>query len=165
MMISPLFTIGQTLLSGITGKLGGHSANKSSAQTSSATPSDQSQLSPFAHLMAQLQQQQQSDPTRYKQEAAQLANSLQQASATAQANGKSREATLLGELSGAFQTASTSGQMPEFAQAAAQGAAPTGHHHHHRGGSPMSQGLNPVAQNLLSSLRSTSGSATAGATQ
>lgn len=166
MMISPLYNIGQALLSGITGKRSGHIAHASSSQPSGAPPSDQSQLSPFAQLMTQLQQLQQSDPTQFKQETAQLASSLQQASATAQANGNSREATLLGDLSGAFQTASTAGQMPDFAQAASQGAAPAGHHHHHHGGgSQMSQDLNSVAQNLLSSLGSASGSATSGGPQ
>ena len=160
MMISPLYNIGQTLLSGITSKLAGHGGNTPVTSNSTPIPTDQSQISPFAQLMAQLEQLQQQNPAQFKQETAQFASSLQQASATAQANGNTGEASMLSYLANAFQTSSTSGQMPDFKQAPSQAPGASGLHHRHHGGPglPMQavgQDLNTVAQNLLSSTAGT----------
>jgi hypothetical protein len=94
------------------------------------TPSDNSQLSPFAQLVSTLQQLQQSDPAKYQQVTQQIATNLQAAAQTAQTNGNSTAATQLNQLAADFTNASKTGQLPNF-QDLAKGIG--GHHHHHHG--------------------------------
>jgi hypothetical protein len=100
---------------------------------SSVVPqTDNQQLSPFAQLMNELQQLQQSDPTKYAQVTGQIATNLENAAKTAQSAGNSTAANQLNQLSADFTSASQSGQLPniqDLSQAA--GSHPHGHHHHH----------------------------------
>jgi hypothetical protein len=99
-----------------------------------ATPSqrDSSQLSPFAQVLSQLQQLQQSDPAKYQQVTQQIGANLQQASDSAKAAGDTTAATQLGQLSNDFTDASKSGQLPNIQDLAqAIGGGGGGHHHHH----------------------------------
>jgi len=95
--------------------------------SSIALPTDNQQLSPFAQLVSQLQQLQQSDPTKYQQVTQQIATNLQSAAQTAQADGNTVAANQLNQLSTDFSNASTSGQLPNLQDLA---QATTGHHHH-----------------------------------
>jgi hypothetical protein len=118
------------------------------APTSGLTPSDQSQVSPLANLLSELQQLQQSDPGKYQQVTQQIATNLQTAAQTATSEGNTAAASQLTQLSTDFSNASTSGQLPNI-QDLAQ-ALGGGHHHHHSGGensssttSASSTSLNP----------------------
>jgi hypothetical protein len=101
--------------------------------TSSASQSqDKSQLSPFAQMMSNLQQLQQSDPAKYQQVTQQIATNLQSAAQTAQANGDSTAADRLNQLAGDFSSASKSGDLPKIGDMAhALGAHRHGGGHHH----------------------------------
>ena len=106
--------------------------NTTSTTSSLALPTDNQQLSPFAQVMSELQQLQQTDPTKYQQVTAQIATSLQSAAQTAQADGNSVVANQLNQLATDFTNASQSGQLPNI-QDLAQ-ASMSGHHHHGHGG-------------------------------
>jgi hypothetical protein len=107
----------------------GLNSNSASAVGASpaALPTDNQQLSPFAQLVSQLQQLQQSDPTKYQQVTQQIATNLQSAAQTAQADGNTTASSQLNQLSTDFSNASTSGQLPNLQDLA---QATTGHHHH-----------------------------------
>jgi hypothetical protein len=90
---------------------------------------DTGQLSPFAQLMSTLQQLQESDPAKYQQVTAQIANNLTSAAQAAQTAGNTAAATQLTQLATDFTNASKSGQLPNV-QDLAQ-AVGGGHHHHH----------------------------------
>ena len=126
-------------------------------------PGDHSQLSPFARLMSELQQLQQTDPAKYKQVTQQIAANLQTAAQTAQSQGNATAANQLSQLSNDFTTASTTGQLPNI-QDLAQATGATGahvhhHHHHHSGGdsdsnssSQSASSTDPLSQ-LLSAVQ------------
>jgi hypothetical protein len=107
----------------------GLNSNSTSALGTSPVglPTDNQQLSPFAQLVSQLQQLQQSDPTKYQQVTQQIATNLQSAAQTAQADGNTTVANQLNQLATDFSNASTSGQLPNLQDLA---QATTGHHHH-----------------------------------
>ena len=108
-----------------------NSANNSlstSAASSITQAPDNSQLSPFAQLMSELQKLQQSDPAKYQQVTQQIATKLQSAAQAAQAAGDTTGATQLAQLSNDFSSASKSGQLPDMQDLA---RAIGGHHHHH----------------------------------
>jgi hypothetical protein len=118
----------------------GLTTNTPSKSLSSIDPSsmvslqpDNSRLSPFAQLMSELQQLQQTDPDKYKQVTGQIATNLQAASQTAQASGDTTDSTRLTQLSNDFTSASQSGQLPNV-QDLAQAVGGHRHHHHHSGG-------------------------------
>jgi hypothetical protein len=90
---------------------------------------DSGHLSPFAQLMSELQQLQQTDPAKYQQVTAQIATNLQSAAQTAQSDGNTTAANQLNQLATDFTNASKSGQLPNV-QDLAQ-AIGGGHHHHH----------------------------------
>lgn len=97
---------------------------------SSVTQSDSQQLSPFAQMMSELQQLQQSDPTKYAQVTQQVASNLQSAAQTATSQGNTTAASQLTQLSADFTQASQTGQLPNI-QDLAQATGVTGHHHGH----------------------------------
>jgi len=101
---------------------GGTSASSVTAQI------DNQQLSPFAQMLSELQQLQQSDPTKYAQVTGQIATNLQNAAQTAQADGNSTAANQLNQLAADFTSASQTGQLPNIQDLA---QATGGHHHHH----------------------------------
>jgi hypothetical protein len=108
-----------------------NSANSSlstSASSSVSQSPDNSRLSPFAQLMSELQQLQQSDPSKYQQVTSQIATNLQTASQTAAAAGDTTAATQLNQLASDFSSASKNGQLPNVQDLA---QAVGGHHHHH----------------------------------
>jgi hypothetical protein len=98
------------------------------AVASVAQKADDSKLSPFAQMMSDLQQLQQSDPAKYKQVTQDIATNLQSAAQTATASGDTKTASQLNQLAGDFSTASASGQLPNVQDLA---QAMGGHHHHH----------------------------------
>jgi hypothetical protein len=104
----------------------GNSSSTTGA-SSLALPADNQQLSPFAQIVSQLQQLQQSDPTKYQQVTQQIATNLQSAAQTALADGNTTAANQLSQLSTDFSNASTSGQLPNILDLA---QATTGHYHH-----------------------------------
>ena len=108
--------------------------NNGATGTSSVSRfSDNGGLSPFAQIMSTLQQLQQSNPAQYAQVTKQIATNLQTAAQTAQSDGNTTAASQLTQLATDFNTASTSGQLPniqDLAQALG-GQAVGGHHHHH----------------------------------
>ncbi len=100
--------------------------------SSVALQTDNQQLSPFAQMLSQLQQLQQSDPTKYQQVTGQIATNLQNAAQTAQTDGNSTAANQLNQLATDFTSASQSGQLPNIQDLAqATGSHHHGHHHHH----------------------------------
>jgi hypothetical protein len=106
-----------------------NSANNSlstSATSSISQAPDNSQLSPFAQLMSELQKLQQTDPAKYQQVTQQIATNLQTAAQTATAAGDTTAATQLTQLSNDFSSASKSGQLPNMQDLA---QAVGGHHH------------------------------------
>ena len=115
---------------GVTNNQNTNSLNGATA-TSLAQQPDNGQLSPFAQMLSELQQLQQSNPTEYQQVTQQIATNLQSAAQTAQSGGNTTAANQLNQLATDFTKASTSGQLPnvqDLAQAAGKGG---GHHHHH----------------------------------
>jgi hypothetical protein len=105
-----------------------NSLGTSAASSISQVP-DNSRLSPFAQLMSELQQLQQTDPAKYQQVTEQIATKLQSAAQTAAAAGDTTKAAQLTQLSNDFSSASKSGQLPNM-QDLAQ-AVGGGHHHRH----------------------------------
>ena len=113
----------------------GLSPNSTSSSSVSATSSqqqDSGQLSPFAQLMSELQQLQQSNPTEYQQVTQQIATNLQTAAKTATTDGNTSAANQLTQLATDFTNASQSGQLPNVSDLA-QAIGGGGHHHHHHG--------------------------------
>lgn len=92
--------------------------------------SDNSQLSPLAEVLSTLQQLQQSNPTEYSQVTSQISTNLQNAAQTATSDGNTTAAAQLTQLAKDFESASTSGQLPNI-QDLAQAIGGGGHHHHH----------------------------------
>jgi hypothetical protein len=105
-----------------------NSSLSTSASSSVSQSPDNSRLSPFAQLMSELQQLQQSDPSKYQQVTSQIATNLQTASQTAAGSGDTTAATQLSQLASDFSSASKNGQLPNVQDLA---QAVGGHHHHH----------------------------------
>ncbi len=116
--------------SGLAAKTTGSGRNGIGASTS-ASQTDNQQLSPFAQVITELQQLQQTDPTKYQQVTQQIATNLQSAAQTAQADGNSTAANQLNQLATDFTNASKSGQLPNMQDLA---QAIGGHHHRHSHG-------------------------------
>jgi hypothetical protein len=129
---------------GLTTNTAGNSLSTSASSSVSQAP-DSNRLSPFAQLMSELQQLQQTDPDKYKLVTGQIATNLQTASQTAQAAGDTTDATKLTQLSNDFQSASQSGQLPNV-QDLAQAVGGHRHHHHHSGGGASSSSTSSQTQ-------------------
>ena len=108
---------------GLTTNSTNNSLSTSASSSVSQSP-DNSRLSPFAQVMSELQQLQQSDPSKYQQVTSQIATNLQ----TAAAAGNTTAATQLNQLATDFSSASKNGQLPNVQDLA---QAVGGHHHHH----------------------------------
>jgi hypothetical protein len=119
---------------GLTTNSANNSLSTSAASSITQAP-DNSQLSPFAQLMSQLQKLQQTDPAKYQQVTGQIATNLQTAAQTATAAGNTTQAAQLTQLSNDFSSASKSGQLPNMQDLA---QAVGGHHHHHHHAEPAS---------------------------
>jgi hypothetical protein len=131
--------------------------------TSSASQSqDNSQLSPFAQMMSDLQQLQKSAPGKYQQVTQQIATNLQSAAQTAQANGDGTAADRLNQLAGDFSSASKSGDLPKMRDMAqALGAHGHGHGHHHAPpASSDSDSANQTLSQVLAAYQNTSSPST-----
>ena len=96
---------------GLTTNSTNNSLSTSASSSVSQSP-DNSRLSPFAQVMSELQQLQQSDPSKYQQLTSQIATNLQTASQTAAAAGNTTAATQLNQLASDFSSASKNGQLP-----------------------------------------------------
>lgn len=128
---------------------------QAAAPTSTPAASDQSQVSPLAKLLGELQQLQQTNPGEYQQVTQQIATNLQNAAQTATSDGNTGAANQLTQLSTDFSNASSSGQLPnlqDLAQALGGGGGGGGHHHHYDSGNSSSSTssnsnstLNPLA--------------------
>jgi hypothetical protein len=119
---------------GLTTNSANNSLSTSAASSISQAP-DNSQLSPFAQMMSELQKLQQTDPAKYQQVTQQIATNLQTAAQTATAAGDTTKAVQLTQLSNDFSSASKSGQLPNMQDLA---QAVGGHHHHHHHAEPAS---------------------------
>ncbi len=125
--------LSNSYLQSITAALGGagsasQTGNGLGVSALASSQADSSRLSPFAQLMATLQQLQLANPAQYQQLTGKIAANLQSAAKAAQADGNTAAATQLNQLATGFASASTSGQMPGV-QTLAQAFG--GHHHHH----------------------------------
>ncbi len=116
-------------------------------------------ISTPGQLFSELQQLSQSDPTKFKAVAGQLATSFQNAAA----NATGPEAKMLTNLANTFSAASQSGtlQPPQAQAGAAQAGGASGsggahHHHHHHGGgsggSGQSSAMDQAFQNAMTIL-------------
>ena len=119
---------------GLTTNSANNSLSTSAASSITQAP-DNSQLSPFAQLMSELQKLQQTDPAKYQQVTQQIATNLQTAAQTATAAGDTTKAAQLTQLSNDFSSASKSGQLPNV-QDLAQAVGGHHHHHHHHAEAP-----------------------------
>jgi hypothetical protein len=126
------------------------SSAKSSSIASAASPQDSNQLSPFAQMLNELQNLQQTNPSQYSKVTSQIATNLTTAAQQASSQGNTAEATQLSQLASDFKSSSTSGQLPSI-QDLANAIGGGGHHHHHHASSSDSDS---------SSTTSTSGSTT-----
>jgi hypothetical protein len=81
-------------------------------QPGSANASGTSQLSPFAQVLSNLQQLEQSSPIQYATVTRQIAGGLQTAAQSATASGYNGLAGTLNQLSSDFSSASTTSQLP-----------------------------------------------------
>jgi hypothetical protein len=108
----------------------GNASASTSTSAAAASQTDNQQLSPFAQMISELQQLQQTNPTQYAEVTGKIATNLQSAAQTAQADGNSTAANQLNQLAADFTSASQSGQLPDI-QDLAQAQATGGHHHHH----------------------------------
>jgi hypothetical protein len=119
---------------GLTTNSANNSLSTSAASSITQAP-DNSQLSPFAQLMSELQKLQQTDPAKYQQVTQQISTNLQTAAQTATAAGDTTKAAQLTQLSNDFSSASKSGQLPNV-QDLAQAVGGHHHHHHHHAEAP-----------------------------
>jgi hypothetical protein len=71
-------------------------------------------ISKLGDYMKQLQELQQSDPEKFKEVTAQIAQKLEDAAKTASTDGDTRKSEALTELAGKFKTASQDGTMPDL---------------------------------------------------
>ena len=133
---------------GLTTNSANNSLSTSAASSITQAP-DNSQLSPFAQLMSQLQKLQQTDPAKYQQVTGQIATNLQTAAQTATAAGNTTQAAQLTQLSNDFSSASKSGQLPNM-QDLAQ-AVGGHHHHHHHGAAPPTDPTGTTGSSTTSS--------------
>ena len=92
---------------------------------------DSGALSPFAQMMSDLQQLQQSDPDKYKQVTQQIADKLQSAAQEAAQDGDNAAAAKLNQLSSDFSKASSTGQLPDVKDLAKGIGGGHGHHRTH----------------------------------
>jgi hypothetical protein len=100
-------------------------ANQTVTGTSTGgVASDSTDISPFASMMAQLQQLQQNDPAKFKSVMADVASTLQ----TDAQNATGSQAVALSSLASKFKLAAQTGQMPDQQSS---GQATGAHHHHH----------------------------------
>lgn len=90
------------------------SINQSSHAVSSIAAASVTQLSPLAQTMGTLRQLQESDPTKYREVAQQIAASLRSDAQTAQSEGQLTTAERLHQLAGDFANASENGQLPNL---------------------------------------------------
>ncbi|HVW08937.1 MAG TPA: hypothetical protein VHC90_10160 [Bryobacteraceae bacterium] len=116
-----------------------------------APQSDSSELSPLGGVLKTLQQLQQSSPTEYAQVTSQIAANLQNAAQTASSDGNTAAASQLTQLSNDFQTASTSGQLPNVQDLAHAVGGGGHHHHHHAGGSSDADSSTSSTSNISGS--------------
>ena len=108
---------------------------------------DATQLSPFAQMLSQLQQLEQTDPVKYQQVTAQISTNLDKASQTAASAGNTTAAARLEQLSRDFGDASKSGQLPnvqDLAQAVHGHHHGHGHHHAHAAPPDTDSTVNPL---------------------
>jgi hypothetical protein len=121
----------------------------SAGSSTGSVASDSTDLSPFANVMAQLQQLQQSDPTKFKSVMTDIASTLQ----TDAQNTTGSQAVVLSSLASKFKLASQTGQMPDLQS---KGQASSAHHHHHHVQSYDSQSSGTAATSSTASAATSS---------
>jgi hypothetical protein len=99
--------------------------------STSSSSSSTNQLSPFAQVLGNLQQLEQSNPIQYQTVTQQISSNLQTAAQSATTSGNTALANQLTQLSTDFNSASTSSQLPNVQDLAQAIGASGGHHHHH----------------------------------
>jgi hypothetical protein len=153
MGIGPIASLATSLISSLfSGSNNSNTATTAATSAATTVKQDTSLISPFAQILGSLQQLQQSSPAQYSQVTSQIASNLQTAASTATANGNTAQAAQLTQLSKDFQTASTSGQLPNVEDLSKA----VGHHHHHHGASaPATSATDP--QTIIQTALATSG--------
>jgi hypothetical protein len=119
------------------------------ASGSSLTTQGSGQGSPFAQILSNLQQLQQSNPIQYSTVTQQISSNLQTAAQAATANGNTGAANQLTKLSTDFSNAATSSQLPSV-QDLAQLIGGGQHHRQQGSGSSSTTNLNEFLQSLNS---------------
>ena len=119
------------------------------ASGSSSTTQGSGQGSPFAQILSNLQQLQQSNPIQYSTVTQQISSNLQTAAQAATANGNSAAANQLTKLSTDFSNAATSSQLPSV-QDLAQLIGGGQHHRQQGSDSSSTSNLNEFLQSLNS---------------
>jgi hypothetical protein len=96
--------------------VGNLSSVTSSSKTSSTNGAakDSSATSELATLMKQLESLEKTDPAKFKEISAEVANKLEEAAKTAADNGDSQNAGALNDMAAKFTTASETGKMPDL---------------------------------------------------
>lgn len=84
------------------------------SDTSGVPPDPPAGVSKFGNLMSQLNELQQSDPDQFKEVVSQIAEKLKEAASSASESGDTEKATKLGELAQKFETAASTGEMPDL---------------------------------------------------
>ncbi len=138
------------------GTTAGSTANSVDPSSLTLPQDGNPQLSPFASILSQLQQMQESNPTEYQQVTSQISTNLQSAAQTASADGDTSQASELNQLATDFQNASQNNTLPNI-QDLAQAIGGGGHGYHHHMASSSSDSTS-------SSSSSTSGSSTSSST-
>jgi hypothetical protein len=151
MGIGPIASLATSLISSLFSG-SNNSSTPTAAASATAVKQDTSLVSPFAQILGTLQQLQQSSPAQYSQVTNQIASNLQTA-ASATAGGNSAQAAELTQLSKDFQTASSTGQLPNVEDLS---KALGGHYHHHYQASGQTTSATD-AQTVIQNTLATSG--------
>ncbi len=133
MSMGPIANMAAGWLQSIFNPAARNTAPASTASTNStgaaASQPATGKLSPFAQILNELQELQQSKSGQYQQVTQQISANLQTAAQTAQSNGNANAASELNSLATDFTSASQNGQLPSVQDLA--NATGGGHHHHH----------------------------------
>jgi hypothetical protein len=111
-MVSSISDLARQHMLSILGYSSTGQTSTSNLSIGSSTGSTSTAQSPFAQMLAELQQMEQANPGQYAQVSQQLSANLAAASSTVQARGNTKLATALSTLSKDFSTAAQSGQLP-----------------------------------------------------
>jgi hypothetical protein len=112
MIIAPLVNLATGYIDSLFSNSASASSSSGTAAAGSTSASGTNQLSPFAQVLSNLQQLEQSSSVQYTKVTQQIAGGLQTAAQAATANGYTGLAGKLNQLSTDFNSASATSQLP-----------------------------------------------------